>query len=44
MLIHTWIEEIGWKNIKKKLPKDYKWKAQITRKKNRKGRAIVKFD
>jgi len=39
VLMETWLDEKGWERIRGRLPKGYKWKVQIARKRNRKGRA-----
>lgn len=39
VVIETWIEE-EWRYIKRKLPKEYKWKLQWAKRKNKKERAI----
>nr|XP_012232396.1 PREDICTED: golgin subfamily A member 6-like protein 22 [Linepithema humile] len=40
ILIETWMEEKGWEEIKRRLPKGYIWGAQWAEKENRKGRAM----
>lgn len=33
------MEKKGWDKIKNRLPKEYKWKKQVAKKRNKKGRA-----
>ncbi|XP_029680877.1 uncharacterized protein LOC115246303 [Formica exsecta] len=35
----TWIEEKGWGKVKDRLPKEFTWKMQTAKRKNKKGRA-----
>ncbi|KYM96706.1 hypothetical protein ALC62_12627, partial [Cyphomyrmex costatus] len=39
-LVETWVEQKSWSKIRGKLPKEFMWKCQTARRKNRKGRAI----
>ena len=39
VLSETWIEGKEWKNLKSKLPKEYKWKCEEAKRNNKKGRA-----
>jgi len=39
IMMETWMDEKGWERIRGNLPKGHKWKVQIARRKNRKGRA-----
>lgn len=38
-MMETWLDEGGWKKIRTVLSTEFKWKAQIAKRKNRKGRA-----
>ncbi|XP_066597110.1 golgin subfamily A member 6-like protein 22 [Prorops nasuta] len=38
-MVKTWVEEKGWKGIKGKLPRGYKWWMQRARKEEKRGRA-----
>lgn len=40
ILMETWVDEKGWKKVRDKLPKGYKWEKQWVGKKNKKGRAM----
>lgn len=40
VLVETWLEKKGWDKIRDKLPREFKWEAQIGNRKNRKGRAM----
>lgn len=40
MLMETWVDEKGWKKIRDKLPKGYRWEKQWAGRKNKKGTAI----
>nr|XP_034194846.1 uncharacterized protein LOC117611072 [Osmia lignaria] len=40
VLIETWLEERGWKNMRDRLPKGYRWEVQLARRRNKKGRAM----
>src|SRR5580765_957004 len=39
-MTETWIEEKDWERLKEKLPKEFVWKSQIAKRRNRKGRAV----
>jgi len=39
VMMETWMNEKGWERTRGRLPKGYKWKVQIARRRNRKGRA-----
>lgn len=40
VILKTWVEEKGWRRVKKRLPRGYVWKYQLVGKKNKKkGRA-----
>lgn len=39
MLMETWMDERGWDRIRRNLPRGYKWKGQVTKRKSKKGRA-----
>ncbi|XP_032690078.1 uncharacterized protein LOC116853231 [Odontomachus brunneus] len=38
-MMETWLDRKGWERIKGKLPKEYTWKVQEAKRRNRKGRA-----
>ncbi|KAM0731212.1 hypothetical protein ACS0PU_002272 [Formica fusca] len=38
-MLETWIEEKRWEKIKERLPRKFTWKAQMAKRRNRKGRA-----
>ncbi|KMQ88770.1 hypothetical protein RF55_11684 [Lasius niger] len=40
VLIETWVGEKGWRKLKSRLPKGFKWGVQYASKKNKKGRAM----
>lgn len=40
MMCETWICSEGWERVKERLPKDFSWKVQWTRRESRKGRAM----
>jgi len=40
VMTETWIEEKDWERLKEKLPKEFVWKLQMAKRRNRKGRAI----
>lgn len=40
MLMETWVDEKGWKKIRARLPKGYRWEKQWAGRKNKKGRAM----
>lgn len=40
MLMKTWVDKKGWKKIRDKLPKGYRWKKQWAGRKNKKETAI----
>nr|XP_034194798.1 uncharacterized protein LOC117611018 [Osmia lignaria] len=40
ILIETWLEEKGWDRIRDRMPKGYRWEAQLAKRKNKKGRAM----
>lgn len=39
IMTETWVEEKGWKRVKRRLPKGYKWEARHARREKKKGRA-----
>lgn len=38
-MMEIWMDCKRWERMRGKLPKEYKWKAQMAKKRNRKGRA-----
>jgi len=40
VLLETWLEKKGWDKIKERLPREFKWKVQLAKRKNKKGRAM----
>nr|XP_034194960.1 nipped-B-like protein B [Osmia lignaria] len=38
--METWLEKKGWEKIEGRLPKGYRWEAQLAERKNKKGRAM----
>lgn len=38
VMIETWMEEKGWERMKKSLLKEYKWRAQMAKRRNKKKR------
>lgn len=40
VMTETWIEEKDWERLKEKLPKEFVWKSQMAKRRNRKGRAV----
>lgn len=39
-MMETWTDDKDWERIRQFVPKGYVWRAQWTKKRNRKGRAI----
>ena len=39
VVCETWLERKGWNRIRGKLPRGYRWEAQMARRRNKKGRA-----
>lgn len=40
VMSETWLEEKGWKRIRDRMTKGFRWEAQMASRKNRKRRAI----
>ncbi|XP_070157223.1 uncharacterized protein [Polyergus mexicanus] len=40
VLMETWVDEKGWRGVKNKLQKGFKWGVQYASRKNKKGRAM----
>lgn len=39
--VETWVEEKGWKYVKKRLSDGYIWRMQAAKRRNKKGRVLV---
>jgi len=39
--VETWVEEKGWKYVRKRLSDGYIWRMQAAKRRNKKGRVLV---
>lgn len=40
VMVEIWVDERGWDRVRSRLPKEYSWEKQLTRRKNRKGKPM----
>ena len=39
-MVESWVDGRGWNEVKRKLPKGYRWERQLAKRKNRRGRPM----